>query len=796
MAVLTGDEVWADFNGDGSINEPLLQNIRVWSRYIELLAQTLGFKTYATKSAMDADTTQADGTPALIFADPTPANNYPTVWVWNDAGNVWGAGTDRLSALQALVDALMARIEDRFQDPEGLGARSLSFGGVSGYDGNEPIISLTTSGTAATWVVNALGEFAVGNTVTFAGIRWSDVVGAVGTFSASVRIRFYQATGAEITASLVESKSPVAANTHEAFSINGVVPANTAFILFEIAKGTTGTLAKFKARFLSAKSSTSPAVRGRPRDRGRQVFPDATVGPQLGIYDGGIFRDPTGRALSTADGPCAITGLKWCFSLRDAVAVSGRVMELQDQLKGIKLLPAGAAPGVRDRRGYGSGNGTGRLQADNVGVLTAKLLDVAKLPDSAADVPPSGGFASTGLAKIPLGAATYAGCWVVANHGRADESDLTSNASIIILSPDGRVKLAEYNQAATTGTGSIQGVAVRTVGGVSAIWYNDKSAKLLRELSLTGTLTGTTISLAAITPNGATYDATNDLFWITNEGVASAQSYVAATGALGSTCIIPSNTDQMFCDAQGYLWVSYGNNGSDCTVDCRDPETNVLVQRWSGLPLCQAIEGIHVETTGAGTVLTCVNDGGFHVIAKPALNLMLKYVITAPPPRANTNELMICLRLRLTGTPSQTCYVIADGSPLDIVYYGWAVAVVNATTIRFQVRTNGDAAAVSVDFVVPGLLSLVKWQTITFYASKTASSVRCWANGTELTAVGSPSLAAVSKKFGTNRISKFGLIGSTPRYLEATDVAVAIVADTNDRAPAEAHMPLATAGFP
>lgn len=795
MAVLTGDQVWADYKDDGSINEPLLQNIRVWSRFIETLATASGFKTYANKAAMDADTSQAAGTPALIFSDPTAAYNFPTVWTWD--GGEWDQGTDRIASVQSLVDSFMGRVDDRFQDPEGLGARSLSFGGVSGYDGGEPIISLTTSGTACTWLAEASGEFAVGNTVTFAGTRWTDVVGAVGTFSAVVRIRFYLATGAEITASMVESKSPVAANTHEAFSINGVVPANTAWVLFEIAKGTTGTLAKFKTRYLSSKSSASPPLRGRPRDRLRRVFPDATIGPQMGAYDSGIWRDPTGRALSTADGPCAITGLKWCFSLRDSVAVAGKATELQDQNKGIKLIPAGAAPGVRDRRGYGSGNGTGRLQADNVGILVAKPLEVINLP-AAQRGAPSGGFASTGLAKIPAGAAAYAGCWVVGNHGRETDTspDTTSTASIVILSPDGRVKLAEYNQATTTGIGSIQGVAVRTVGGVSAIWYNDKSAKLLRELSLTGTLTGTTINLSAITPNGVAYDAVNDVFWVSNEGVAEARSFSGTTGSQVSTCIIPSNTDQMFCDAQGYLWVSYGNNGTDCTVDCRDPETNVLVQRWSSLPLCQAIEGIYVETTGAGVILTCVNDGGFHTAAKPALNLMLRYVIAAPPPRANTNDLMLCLRLRVTGTPSQSCVLLAEGSPLDTVYYGWAVYIVNSTTIRFQARTNGDPAAVSIDFIPPGLLSLVHWQTITIFASRTNGTVRCWAGSTELTAVGSASLSGIGKKFGTNRISMFGLIGSTPRYLEATDLAAAIVADTNDRAPAEAYMPLLTAGFP
>ncbi|WP_343711917.1 SGNH/GDSL hydrolase family protein [Inquilinus sp.] len=55
---------------------------------------------------MDADLTQPDGQPALLWSDPTPANNFPTVWIWNDAGNVWVAGTDRIQSLKDLVDLM------------------------------------------------------------------------------------------------------------------------------------------------------------------------------------------------------------------------------------------------------------------------------------------------------------------------------------------------------------------------------------------------------------------------------------------------------------------------------------------------------------------------------------------------------------------------------------------------------------------------------------------------------------------------------------------------------------------
>lgn len=100
MAIPTVDEVWADYNVDGSVKEPFKQDIRRLLNFM-LAAATAGSaaKRYPTKAAMDADTTQADGTTALIYADPVAANNYPTLWYWNDAGNVWVMGVDRLSPL-------------------------------------------------------------------------------------------------------------------------------------------------------------------------------------------------------------------------------------------------------------------------------------------------------------------------------------------------------------------------------------------------------------------------------------------------------------------------------------------------------------------------------------------------------------------------------------------------------------------------------------------------------------------------------------------------------------------------
>lgn len=110
MAIPTVDEVYADFNVDGSVKEPAKQDIRRLLRFIQTLAEAagVGSKRYATKAAMDADLSQPDGTLGLIYADPVDANNFPTLWYWNDAGNVWVMGVDRVTAIKAVADAAMA----------------------------------------------------------------------------------------------------------------------------------------------------------------------------------------------------------------------------------------------------------------------------------------------------------------------------------------------------------------------------------------------------------------------------------------------------------------------------------------------------------------------------------------------------------------------------------------------------------------------------------------------------------------------------------------------------------------
>lgn len=109
MATPTVDEVWADFNVDGSVKEPIKQDIRRLLRFIQALAEAagVGAKSYPTKAAMDADLSQPDGTLGLIYNDPVDANNFPTLWYWNDAGNVWVMGVDRMTALATAMAVLL-----------------------------------------------------------------------------------------------------------------------------------------------------------------------------------------------------------------------------------------------------------------------------------------------------------------------------------------------------------------------------------------------------------------------------------------------------------------------------------------------------------------------------------------------------------------------------------------------------------------------------------------------------------------------------------------------------------------
>src|SRR5688572_15285734 len=142
MATPNVDEIWADYNLDGTVHEPNKADVRRWGRYIEAIATAAGMETYPNKTAMDADLTQEDGQPALLWADPTPANNFPTVWVYNDATNTWVAGTDRIQSLKDVVDLQALQIA---------GASSTADGIYTATGAPRPVVFADTSSHAKTW---------------------------------------------------------------------------------------------------------------------------------------------------------------------------------------------------------------------------------------------------------------------------------------------------------------------------------------------------------------------------------------------------------------------------------------------------------------------------------------------------------------------------------------------------------------------------------------------------------------------------------------------------------------------
>ncbi len=64
-----------------------------------------GMKGYATKSALDTDTSQTPGTLALVTNDPTPANNGTYRW----SGSTWLLSADRVTGLESLTAGLDAK---------------------------------------------------------------------------------------------------------------------------------------------------------------------------------------------------------------------------------------------------------------------------------------------------------------------------------------------------------------------------------------------------------------------------------------------------------------------------------------------------------------------------------------------------------------------------------------------------------------------------------------------------------------------------------------------------------------
>lgn len=119
------NNIWADFNPDGSPKEPYKPDIRAWGTFLETIANagvTGGVRGYATKALMDADLVPVAGTVGLVISDPVATNNYPRVAFLKlgaTGTGSWQIGMDVLSAyltIQATHTSQIAALDSSTLD--------------------------------------------------------------------------------------------------------------------------------------------------------------------------------------------------------------------------------------------------------------------------------------------------------------------------------------------------------------------------------------------------------------------------------------------------------------------------------------------------------------------------------------------------------------------------------------------------------------------------------------------------------------------------------------------------------
>ncbi len=252
----------------------------------------------------------------------------------------------------------------------------------------------------------------------------------------------------------------------------------------------------------------------------------------------------------------------------------------------------------------------------------ATLLEMISLPDGALAQNPNGGFTCTGLDRFTGGPWSY--CWAVGNHGLARAGSGQHTPSVVILSPDMRriVRELPCTNAEFPGIGSIQGVAIRRRD--NTIYFVDKANSCIRRISSTGQRLPGDIPVAH-TPNGIAYHPGLDALYTAHEGEKLVSLVDCETGAVIWTKQgFPSNADQLsYYAADEELLATVGSNGGTGSVHIYDANSLAL-KRSIPLPGAEAIEGVYRE----GDIVTTVNDGAYHLEAKPALSLACKHRIS------------------------------------------------------------------------------------------------------------------------------------------------------------------------
>lgn len=249
----------------------------------------------------------------------------------------------------------------------------------------------------------------------------------------------------------------------------------------------------------------------------------------------------------------------------------------------------------------------------------------------------TGGWTCTGLDRITAGA--WAGCWAMSNEGRPVEgSEDNFDPRIFIVAPDFSRVLLEYSVPS-----SAQGAAVDRyqdyLGANNTLWLAHSSLYQLRNYYLDGVNAGTEraevrIDWSAISggfPNGLAYDNKRNALWVTEPDSATARLISKADGSVMQTVTLGTAAPDQLCHNgdEDILYASSANNGVNGDVWAHHIPTGENWIAFASLKNAQAIEGIYVDRQ-AGYLFVC-NDGGYHTVAKPALNMGMRYRIGRLP---------------------------------------------------------------------------------------------------------------------------------------------------------------------
>jgi len=307
------------------------------------------------------------------------------------------------------------------------------------------------------------------------------------------------------------------------------------------------------------------------------------------------------------------------------------------------------------------------------------LLSQTGMPNGAQGENSSGGFTCTGLDRLANGN------WIVGNHGMSSGADPTQTPSIVILNPARTAIVAEFDMsgAILANGGSIQGVAVAADG---TYYVAASGASLILHIDTDGSKLG---EIAATDVNALAYDATRHGLWWKDDTNATLHFYDLTTSAeiTENNFSVSGGIDHITVTDDGYLLGTIGANGVQGIVLCYDTQTKVKVGRLIELENCQAIEGIHYDSTTK--IITIANDGGFHTESTPPISISLTYDASELI-LSRTNFLGLHGKITLTGAaPSNRELIIghekAESSAPDV---GWALYGMSNNKLRLQVLSQ------------------------------------------------------------------------------------------------------------